>query len=381
MFLSSACNAMDTKPTILMSIQSIKKPHCGYFLNEKEIIISGKNGCTIFNTETKQEEKVGNLTSPFLTVHPNKELFALSDSNTVTIYDTKKRTQEWTHNNNNNNNDFPWNIIASIFSPLDDTIFLLYGSCIAVQHYNYKNNQSHTKVYGYGQTTPMISFHPTEKYMCHVTNQGHSTFFYNMNFVATSDEKYSNVCQGEHIFSQFSPNGSLLVSGNKEGFSIGNGSGPTTDNMFFEQEKNKTLQEVVFHPNGDFIITLSQPDNVINYWDINLGKSYSNVALGISLQPTVTIVCSPSADNPSTEHRHMCRYLSCDPNGERLLVVLANECVVLPVPLEVMCHDGTKNRCTFASLVLCNYLYNKHDRLPQDVICLLLSKLIAISKR
>ncbi len=89
---------------------------------------------------------------------------------------------------------------------------------------------------------------------------------------------------------------------------------------------------------------------------------------------TISMSCSSAEDNPPIAHSHMYTYLSCDPVGENLLVILSRQCLIVPIPFEVIYQPQTQEQCIFAHFTL------QHE-LPKDIRQILIRKLLTLCKR
>ncbi len=355
------CNAMEpkTQHPILQIIKGIEEPSCGHFIDPKTIIISHKEGSTIHHLPTNTVlKKISDIPSPHLALHPNRKLCALTYAKEVKIYSIQMATLKWQPHEAAHFNQIS-DFIASILKPLDPHIMTLQKGDCGIIDCNYKTGGWTSRVHGHnGQLAPTIAFHPNEKIMCHAQNEGYISFHSTIDFRITVPP--ISIVQPEecsHTFCQFSPDGFLLVEGNKEGFCI-------RDKDNYKSVAMGNIHEIIFHPNGKFVITLSQPNNKITYWDIT----------DTHLNRIISIPCSSNKENPVTEHKHMHTYLSCDPHGEKLLVILSKQCLILSIPFRLIYEPQAREECIFAYFAL-------QAHLPKDIRQVLIRELLTLCKR
>jgi WD40 repeat protein len=362
-----SCIAMEqeskTKPIILQKINGVQQPCCGLFRGNREVIISDGNGCGIYDVMTDNElKKIDAIPLQHIALHPNGNLCALSDSSRIKIYNMVTGIIEKTF--------YVPDITASIFEPLYDSINILHGNHQHITHCNYRTHRTEYRSHGHSKRAPAIAFHPTQPIMCIAQNKGTILFYditagtFNKCLNPPIDRKTWHICDKKHRLCQFNRDGSLLMIGEKHRFYAKSKDGTELDIIF---EQQRALHDVIFHKNGKILISLSQPDNELSFWDIPANRSPFP-------KPIFSMSCSSSKDNPPAERRHMHSYLSCNRSGKDLLVVLSNECLVIPVPFEAIYEPDTKDKCILSYLVLQEYL-------PKDLLHMFIAKLLKVHKR
>lgn len=350
------CNAMEPKAQhpILQIIKSIEEPSCGHFISPEKVIISHKKGVSIHHLPTNTVlRKISDVPSPHLALHPNKKLCVWFSEDKLRIYDTKEGILQYEAGS------IP--ITASVFDPLNEDIIVLlhHDDHPCITRLNYKTK------FWIDKALPrsVIAFHPTEKVMCRAENNGILSI-HDSNCLQVLDNHPATRqthSPRRHKFCQFSPDGSLLMEGDERGFRIRHNK---KDILRPCSVGNVNIHEIIFHPNGQFVITLSQPNNKISYYDL----------INVPPNPTISMSCSSSEDNPPTAHRHMRTYLSCDENGENLLVILSKQCLIVPIPFEVIYQPQAKEECILAYFAL-------QAHLPKDVRQVFIRKLLTLCKR
>ncbi len=335
--ITASCTAMEnaahiTKPNILAELTCIKEPYTAFYLTENRVLINGSDQCSVVDPTTNKEIKRifdNNEWSSCISVHPNKTKFAFSahyppdNKQKITIYDTKTCTVEHTIN---------WDgatLESLLFSPLDDTIATVIFNSVNAKFYNYKTNK----------TTITDIEEAARRIKQTIPNRPAS-----------------------HSFCEHSPNGSFIARGTGSQIII---TKPNQDTYTIDVPKiynTSCFNKIAFHPNSKILITLSNPEGFLNYWDVS---TFQHIT---TMTPTSARATWPVSSS-----------LSFSPNGTKLLLVVHGKCTVLEVPFDVLYQPGAQQKALFVYWLLKNL--NNDPDLPQDVRHLLVHTTLETLKR
>ena len=246
-----------------------------------------------------------------------KKKLAFAHGQTIKIYSTKTGAEKFSMSTND-----PSKIVASLtFNPSDDTIFACYKNSCIIERYNYKNNTSHNSIFTYGKSyAPTIAFSPTEKRLCIAPNPGSIS-------IRSFDNYPAEFFSGEktyHSFCEYSQDGSTIAFGNANNVYILD----THSRECTQLHTSELITHITFYPNSSILATLSLPYSKVCFWDTT-----TFLPIISALTPYYTKVKAALKQD-----------FSFSPDGKKLIIALADKCVILPVPFEVIRHCDAKEK-------------------------------------
>lgn len=370
--MNESCHAKSKESKILAEITAIKNPRQGTFLTNKDIVIHGKNGCSIFDINTKSEIIISSIKNNYLAVHPQRKKLALSltSGHEVTLYNAETGAEESTIQNDT------MIITHSTFNPLDETILLWSGFCPTLLRYNYQTECFDVPLQGINQPKAM-AFHPTQRRLMCGTYGAVDIYKYEQggNFIFAAAAIVTTT------FCEYSPDGSFIAGGNERAIY-------TITSAFRAGHKLEILPDqgkagylyMKFHPNSSVLATLSAPDDIVRYWDVK-----KNVLIDV----TQSVSCHYQdycADinpcNPLMQRYQLSSpHLSFSPNGKMLAITLKHKCIVIPVPFEVIYPSITPEKALFIYWLLQHDKDNQYNCFPNEIRQLFMDTLLKTCKR
>lgn len=366
----TTCNLFE-KPKILSEI-TIQEPWQAEYLTEDRIIVNGRDGCSIINPITnKKIKKIDVVNAPHFTIHPTQKKIAFSGEKPA-IYSSSGDLEIL----------IPDTILylppvpKIIFDPLHNNILLENSS----YYYDCKTGQKKR----WNKYFSLVAFHPTQKlfYMYKNFDYAPNSYIeiYNTDTFQQTDTIMLKDSWNNPTHILCSPDGSLIAvqdknktidiikhnnnntaqsriklpTINKQQFIMN----PTTDTLTCIQKHLDAMPwttpttDMLFHPNSAVLATVMplyidrQPHQIVFYWDVTTQELIT------------TMPPFPTYSHPCSHHYN--KNIAFSPDGTKLIVVLPDKCVILPVPFEVR-YNATEK---FPSLFL--FLLNQHD-VPNDV--------------
>jgi len=382
----------EENPKTLARITTIKNPKYAQYLTNDRVIIADGHRWSIINPNTSKEiKKISDLEPHHLAIHPNRKKFALTHKNTVNVYDTENHIITWSKTIGNENNF----ITSATFSPHDATIFLVhhsYDGYHKIKKYNYEHDNIKNKSPNY-TTLPFIAFNPIQKEMCVHHRVKGLISFYEPDIVISPDEKGTidfYTCQQN---CQYSPDGSYIVAkqGNYKIYIINLQGIIKPFKMYIEDDieytrdlhkdnvtcikhfmfNSENIEAMLFHSNSVLATLVTEEirkelnifhRSILHYWDIQTQKLISSTLLAnFELHPYD---------------------LSFSPDTTKVIVILGDACVILPVPFEVMYKNITKETFSYLLFLLKNYTASCEGiEMPQDINLLIAKILLETHKR
>src|SRR5579863_2342422 len=205
--ITAYCAAMEPEPP---TIQNIRQ---ALFVTNNHIILSHQHGCSIIDIETNKEViRITDTCCPHLALNHNTTKVAVSSNNSVKVYSTKTGELEW-----NVQEPFPHTplIASSIFSPLQDAIFISYANMYTITKHVYEQHPKCCVLPFDGNPltsdAPTLAFHPKEHHICVAHNPGDISIYNN----TTAKKKTIVSVVNLYPFFAYSPNGNYISSGNQ----------------------------------------------------------------------------------------------------------------------------------------------------------------------
>jgi WD40 repeat protein len=396
---ASTCTAMEQKldfkqlnlfekSKILSEITIIQEPWQAEYLAEDRMLVNSKDGCCIINPQTNKKIKKIDIQASNFAIHPLKKKIAFSGINAA-IYNNSGDLE------NLIKPEQPLPITSLMFSLLDNSILLesnkqngyaLYQS----KAYNYETGE---KMNMGTQKISRVAFHPTEKffYVCYPSGGWHSQPMIEKYSLITLEQtggiKLPTNCNPTHILC--SSNGSLLAvkdsnktvhiikySHKNTHYQINYFELPTiktqqfimnpiTDTLTAIQQDvhTDTWTDMQFHPNSAVLATVMplhidrEPHQIVCYWDV---------------QTQQLITTTPPLP---TSRRHYTNNIAFSPDGKKLVMILPDKCIILPVPFEVL-YDTT-NQLRHLYWFLLKENCDQHNT-PSDVQNLIMINLLEV---
>ncbi len=310
---ATSCYTMENKSNILAEITGLDNPVQTIFLANDRIAINAINKCSIFDLSTQQEIPISTkdfsaydpIALPYLTVHPNKEKLAFAHDQTIKIYNTKTGTEEFSLSTND-----PSKIVASLtFNPSDDTIFVCYINSCSIERYNYKDDTLHDAIPAHGKSyAPIVRFNPTKESLCIAPNPGTIS-------IRSLDKHPTEIfptARDYHSFCEYSFDGSLIAFGNAHNITILD---PYTLE-YIETYFKETISSIAFHPKKQILaILLPTLFNTVHFYE---AQTFNYI--------TELLLLIPDKTKNLKYHD-----LSFSPDGEKLIIALADKCIILPL--------------------------------------------------
>ena len=354
------------KPKIISEITVIKEPWQAEYLAEDRILVNGGDGCCIINPITNEKIKRIDILAPHFAIHPTTKKIAFAGKNSA-IYsnsgDLETRIQS-----------YPTEAIKKLaFNPLYGRILLEHGVFTSnITEYNY---ETCTEITTTGKISH-IAFHPIQEiiYTCSQNQKNINVYnsaafsFFSQNLIDTIP--LSHCSNPNNILC--SPHGTLIAveDKNKAVYIIESNDGiHTVDRIKLPTIKNKQLcimnpitdtptiikldrnpwRCMQFHPNSAVLATVmslyinSEPHQIVFYWN------------ALTQQLITTTPPFPSHNNYN---------ITFSLNGTKIIVVLADKCIILPVPFEVI-YNATE-KLPYLYWFLLKECLDQHN-VPKDI--------------
>ena len=377
----ATCNAMNEQQVpqskIITEITGIQNPRQAIFLNNNDIVLHGTNGCKIINRKIHDEITISLIESISLAVHPQGKKLALTVGSEITLYNTETGAKE---------SIIPCDkkrLVCSTFNPLDETIFVWNNFCDTLLRYNYQ-----TKCCDFPYCDPRndmfrtITCHPTQRRF--IARMCDCARIYNYeqdgNFMVEARLPIkANVCE-------YSSDGSFIAGIDEHNIYIVQS---VSSDEKIDEHNTCTVRSILpvdtkyvikslfyqdkaeywymkIHPNGSVLVTLSEPNDIICYWDVKK-KELIDVTQSISSYYRDQYSLNP--------------YLSFSPNGKMLAVTSKRKCIVIPVPFEAMYHSITLKKALFIYWLLKHDKDNQYKIFPDEIRQLCMDTLLETCKR
>jgi|SRR5579863_1666077 WD40 repeat protein len=382
---TATCNAMNERQVpqskIITEITGIQNPRQAIFLNNNDIVLHGTNGCKIINRKTHDEITISLIENISFAVHPQRKKLALIRDSGITLYNTETRAEESTISCDR----MP--LVRSIFTPLDETIFAWSDFHDTLLRYNYQTKccdfpllqRPLLQVDGIFKT---IACHPTQRRF--ITGMSNEARIYNYeqdgNFMVEARLPIkANVCE-------YSSDGSFIAGIDEHNIYIVQS---VSSDEKIDEHNTCTVRSILpvdtkyvikslfyqdkaeywymkIHPNGSVLVTLSEPNDIICYWDVKK-KELIDVTQSISSYYRDQYSLNP--------------YLSFSPNGKMLAITFNQKCIVIPVPFEAMYHSITLKKALFIYWLLKHDKDNQYKIFPDEIRQLCMDTLLETCKR
>jgi WD40 repeat protein len=363
----ATCNAMNEQQVpqskIITEITGIQNPRQAIFLNNNDIVLHGTNGCKIINRKIHDEITISLIESISLAVHPQGKKLALTVGSEITLYNTETGAKE---------SIIPCDkkrLVCSTFNPLDETIFVWNNFCDTLLRYNYQ-----TKCCDFPYCDPRndmfrtITCHPTQRRF--IARMCDCARIYNYeqdgNFMVEGEILIkTNVCE-------YSPDGSFIAGIDEYNIYMVPSVLPVdakyvVECLFHQDKAGSEYWYMKIHPNGSVLATLSEPNDIICYWDVKEKK---------------LIDVTQSISSYYQDRRYSCRsHLSFSPNGKMLAITHKHNCIVIPVPFEAMYHSITLKKALFIYWLLKHDKDNQYKIFPDEIRQLCMDTLLETCKR
>ncbi len=372
--------AMEKETNNIAELTNIRKPHTAQYLTNDRAVIISEQGLysdsilvQIINPENNDVVKkvfVGDFRQYghhiHLAIHPNKQKFAISLANEITIYNSETGKEEWFASINTKNR-----INTATFSPIEDTIFITYYDkykTTNIEKYNYATNEKGSVYDGSMFFRHDIALHPTQPILYTGNHKGklffHSSMTRQEKGLSWKDIRHPKIIETEYTERDYHYNhdGSVVIA--QGGSAIYIAAPAMIDNpndhpsrlftgpkftmlrdflnlsaqypynpilmrLQCKDKKNEAIspiKKVIFYPQSLLLTVLFNtryPDKSafdIQYWDIQTQKC---------------IHITPILETPETCYTTEPVDLSFSSDCTKLLVTVNNRCFVVPVPLEV----------------------------------------------
>lgn len=379
---TSSCIAMESelnftkwcpfeKPKIISEITCVEQPWQAEYLDEDRVLINGVNGCYIINPTTNGTiEKLDIQTSygvqaPPFTIHPTKKTIAFSGKNSAIYSNTGKLE-----------NLIPIRSSQLAFDPLNNHLLINKNQSVTneIVIYDYTKNENKN----FKGSIPLIAFHPTKKILFQYQSPSHNLKSKIEIYNSTTLEKEKEITlinpesyaahmlcnlDGSLIAVQDANNDYIYIIKNYESDPVTHRiTLPTLIEYPFNQTECATFRQshygkvisMIFHPNSSVLATSMRVDSDSNYTYYNsLIIFYWDVTTQQLITKTQPFPYAPSQNRDENN-------IAFSPNGTKLLIVLYDKCIILPVPVEVLI---TKS---FYTWFLLKEGLNQHN-IPTDV--------------
>src|SRR5438445_3192641 len=295
-----------------MEITTITKPSSIAFPENNTVVVGGKGGCGIFNSES--QDLIHQLTTDDIThLVTGNHIIAFREENILTFYDKKTGKRSWTASfmrqinplTLKNNTVFIYDCSSlKSFNHTQEAVSIVHTDCQIKTSEEYKN--------------ALISCHPQTNTILYCSNDKTLSIAQPDSDPVVKINLNTNLtlCRG----GEYSANGTTIVFGDN-------------DNKYFIYDlldKNKFAYELTadnkkyvaaaFHPFMHFLALLSH-DNVIQYWDY---LSRKVVATTRALAENILININ--------KYKRPTKRLAFSPDGSQLALALKNKWSVIDVP-------------------------------------------------
>jgi hypothetical protein len=388
----ATCIAMEKETNILAELTTTENPcFAQYLTNNRAVIMSAKDGIShgydglnkqlivhIVDTENNQVvKKVINeiykwFSNTHLAVHPNKQKFAISFANQVTVYNAKTGEEEW-HAVTEKSID------TATFSPIENSIFITHNDYgkhkgTKIVKYNYVTNKEY-KIYDYILLRPDIALHPTQP-IVYAGNHKGKLFFHSSARLFSSDLSWEEINKAKTIETGYTEgnygynhDGSLIVAHGDSTIYIAAPAIMDDRNnhpsRFFTGPKFKMLRTYLnkkaLHPYSSILMKIESNDNEIKEITPCKIKTYFKTVIFYPQSLILTILLHIRYSDKITYNikywdilTQKCIHttpiigiekittdypdyvdLSFSPDCTKLLITLKKRCMIVPVPLNV----------------------------------------------
>lgn len=362
--------AMEEKSNSLQMIQQlipIKQltsiTHRNYirYLTDDTLMMRNERGCSIINiTEDKDVVKIGTGSCFYAVKSQDGKKIALSDHETIQIYDVQTNILEW-----EKKEKLP--ICSFVFNPLDNNIILrLYDATkhnsIFVRR-NLKNNDDKKNDIITCHGHMHFKFHPKKPIMYVVEIVG-SIWEYNL----------LHRTIGQKMALDYSPNGFKI---SHEGtIALGEQSRnfifiidfnvDTIMHRSLKSVENERFLTMSFYPRGSVLATISKllnisGKNIIRYWDLKTLKFMHE-----SYMTDCNIIWN----------------FSFSPHGKEFLLVFDNKSEIYSVPfVEIIYKEGTKEKFPYLLFVIKKLIEQDNQTIQKDIERLLANICLTLFRR
>lgn len=372
--LAVPCTAMENKSPIISELATTKDEQYAAFISNNQTIINGDT-CRIIDLTTNKTIRTINNTPPknIINMHPNRKLFALSNSEKIIIYDTETGLEKW------NTPLTSWDKPNCMFNPSHPTIFVWHevGVICNLREYNYDTNEfSPTNITNLILTNfPAMDIHPTEQQIC-VQDSYIDIYKYDQNNGFITTVKPNN----SHFMNRikYSPNGSSIACASQQAIEIINPTNGLKCILYSLDTTDNGIVSIEFHPNSSVLATLvlertktlpktvKDYNTILRYLDISNKDILAEISLS-DLYPCCTLKTR--------------RALSFSPDGTKTMIKLNDRYVVLPVPFKAIYQADTKKILSYFLCILKKYKPDDCNILPYDIIQVLMHNLLETYKR
>jgi WD40 repeat protein len=351
-----------TQSKIITEITGIQNLRQAIFLNNNDIVLRGIDECKIINRKTHDEIVISEIESISLAVHPQGKKLALTSIGRITLYNTETRAEESIIQC-----DKMPPLARSIFTPLDETIFAWSNFRGTLLRYNYQTKCCDFPLQVNAMNIFTIACHPTQRRFITIM-RGDWARIYNYeqdgNFMVEAQISIKpHTCE-------YSPDGSFIAGIDEYNIymvpSVLPVDGEYVVECLFSRDK-ETYWNMKIYPNGSVLATLSEPNDIIRYWDVKK-KELIDVTQSVS-------------SHYQNDQLFPGSHLSFSPNGTMLAITFREQCIVIPVPFEAMYHSITLKKALFIYWLLKHDKDNQYKIFPDEIRQLCMDTLLETCKR
>lgn len=372
------CMAMKKEPPEEPSYKTLtciqKAFHAHYLQPNRMIISNNLVGCDIIDPiADKKITEVYKGYSSHVTVHPNKQKFALGQNQGVTVYTYDNKTdlvqKIWSSETHPTHP-----IYYSLFSPYDETIITKNHQYQAEDLPNngkspdfLKHNYSTGKVQSWNDDAVnhafnlQMAFHPTNPHLCLAHTQGHLSF-HNQEDMQLLNAL--NPSKNFHHFCFYNTDGSMVVCGNKKQLYI----------IYLKENKkflitpkeNHYFDSIALHPNGATLALLLSSSHIIYYFDMHTHKIIEELP-----------ALSPSKKQSQFGYKlHSYTKMCFSLCRNFLFVGLPEKCILLPLSFNIIYPPSIQKQFSYLLLMIKNNAFHQQEQLPKDVVTILLANIL-----
>ncbi len=384
------------KANILTAITNITKPQHAYYISNNLIIVAGENGCSIIDPiHNKEVKRISDAQNPYLAVHSHQKQFAVAYDNSINIYDTDTYSLAYSIpvDGPSGKKMGTYDTIRSItFSPHDTSIlstkdhYTFYNGhphlmSHSIEQYNDITKNNFQIPYRGNMYPPIISCNPTDNEICII--YALDICFYNLNIL---DIPKKGNHTGIYIqnFHQYTPDGKLFATSNHNTITIGDekyqkgiasfGSSPK---LTFQHtgDHHKFFKNILFYSNS-VLATL-----VTIY-----PKKQDGPTKGSWQHPSHSHLCYWDIHRKEIIHEDdlpgMADVFSFNRHKTKVIIVLQDKCIIIPVDFDVIYKDITKEEMTYLLFALKNIdLKPEIIEIPNDIALFITQKILETYKR
>jgi len=345
------------------------------FINNDDIIYLKNNKLTTFNIKNRRSQKITNNEYDFLTKNnKNNQILAIQGSGNMLIYNKNIITLIA---------DFKYSLFNSYqFSPQDNTIIFHSSDNNCIQEYNYQNN-TYSDQLPVSKDTILLT-NPIKGTICLLDNASVKIYKSSLQqpprVIPLEQEQHAPhdlAAISVHHLTAISVHDLLAITHkNSPILSIINCNSKNNSNAIqilrkptIEQKKctySPQFVQICFNATGSVLLTISDLEEsyAFEYWDTKTLKVLSMQTLEIF---------DKSMSNEIFD-------IDFSPDNTKLSIAFSNKCIIYEIPFKRQYTNDTACIITYINFVLKQLYTAENEKIPSDIIQLIMQKMLLCLK-